>query len=497
MTYISKTDFVLWHSCPKNAWLRIHKPDVYYATELTEFEQSVIDAGIEVELVARNLFPDGVLITGGSQEEARTNTSTALESGNRTLFQPFFEHEQLLAMLDVLQYDDHKPEYAIYEVKASTEIKDEYLYDLAFQTVLLRQLGMNAGRALLVHLNGGYVRKDAFDLARLFKIVDVTDTIERIAEIVAAEMREARTYLLSDTEPPGPCSCIYKGRSKHCSTFKYSNPNVPTYGVHDIARVGSSPKKLRELVDAGILSLENIPAEIKLTRTQCAQLQAYRTGESIIDKAAISRELDELAFPLHFIDYETFAPPLPLFNDYSPYDQIPLQYSVHVVGSRSEEPIHRDFLHVGTNDPSSSFLDLLQQHVGSFGTIVVWNKAFESHVNDGIARRLPPARDYLIDFNDRIYDLMDIFTKQYFVHKDLLGKVSIKKVSPVLTPDLSYSALEIHDGAAASLAWSKLLSAALGPEESKELYRQLREYCTLDSYGMYAIWRALIGLSEG
>jgi hypothetical protein len=497
MKYISKTDYLLWRACPKNAWLRIHKPDLYYATELTEFEQSIMDAGIEVELVARNLFPDGVLVTGGSQEEARHNTRTLLEVGKRTLFQPFFEHEQLLAIPDVLQSDDHKQEYVISEVKASTEIKEEHFYDLAFQIVLLRQLGMNVSRALLIHLNAGYVHKGVFDVARLFKIVDVTDTIEHVSEIVAAEMREARTYLQSATEPTGACSCIYKGRSKHCSTFKYLNPSVPEYGVHDIARIGSSPTKLKELVDAGALSLEDIPADIKLTPTQRAQLQAYRTGETIIDKAAISRELSELPFPLHFIDYETFAPPLPLFTDYSPYDQIPLQYSVHIIGSPGEEPIHRDFLHAGTNDPSSSFLDSLKQHVGSFGTIIVWNKAFESHVNDGIARRLPDARDYLIDFNDRIYDLMDIFTKQYFVHKDLFGKVSIKKVLPVLTPDLSYSPLDIHDGATASLAWSKLLSGVLGPEESRELCRQLREYCTLDSFGMYAIWKALISLSEG
>ena len=53
MAYISKTDYVLWRECPKNAWLKLHKPDVYHATELTEFEQSVIDAGIETEIEGR------------------------------------------------------------------------------------------------------------------------------------------------------------------------------------------------------------------------------------------------------------------------------------------------------------------------------------------------------------------------------------------------------------------------------------------------------------
>lgn len=45
---ISKTDYILWRACAKNAWLRIHRPDVYYSAELTDFERSVMAMGIEV-----------------------------------------------------------------------------------------------------------------------------------------------------------------------------------------------------------------------------------------------------------------------------------------------------------------------------------------------------------------------------------------------------------------------------------------------------------------
>jgi hypothetical protein len=64
MMSISKTDYLLWRECAKNAWLKLHKPGVYYATELTEFEKSVIDAGNEVEGIARRLFTDGILVNG-------------------------------------------------------------------------------------------------------------------------------------------------------------------------------------------------------------------------------------------------------------------------------------------------------------------------------------------------------------------------------------------------------------------------------------------------
>lgn len=492
---ISKTDYILWRACAKNAWLRLHKPDVYYSAELTEYEQSVMEMGVEVERVAYGLFPDGVTITG-AQTEALGETRSLMFTGTRTLFQPVFHQEGLLARVDVLQRKANSDEWWIYEVKSATKVKEEHTYDLGFQVVLLRKHEINLTRAFLVLLNPEYVRQDDLDIEKLFNIIDLTPNVDEISEAVIGEVHEARDYLLNEAEPSGPCSCVYKGRSRHCSTFHYSNPDVPRYGVHDIARIGSSPKKLKQLVDADNCALEEIPSDIQLTKGQSNQLHAYRTGETIIDKEAIAKELGELTFPLHFLDYETFASALPLFSGYSTYDQIPLQYSVHIVGSPDEEPIHRDFLHAGHDDPTSDFLNSLQEHISPFGSVIAWNKAFECQVNDSIANRSLPARNYIIELNDRFYDLMDVFSKQYFVHRDLRGSVSIKKVLPVLAPELSYSGLAIQDGAMASLMWSRIISGEIEEQECARLRAKLKIYCGLDSFGMYAIWRALTKLIQ-
>jgi hypothetical protein len=492
---ISKTDYILWRACAKNAWLRIHKPDVYYSAELTEYEQAVIEMGIEVERVARGLFPDGLAIAS-SQTDGLEQTRSLIASNTHTLFQPVFEREECLAIVDVLQREPGTDEWSIYEIKSATKVKEEHVHDLAFQVVLLRKHGINLKRAFLILLNPDYVRQNDLDIQKVFNTVDLTSNVEDISETVKGEMQEARVYLLARTEPSGPCSCIYKGRSRHCSTFHYSNPEVPDYGIHDIARIGSSPKKLKALVDVGNFALEDIPSDIKLTQGQSNQLRAYRTGQTIIDKDAIAKELADLTFPLHFLDYETFASAVPLFSGYSPYDQIPLQYSVHIVGSPDEEPIHRDFLHAGRGDPTNDFLNSLREHVSPFGSVIAWNKAFECYVNDSVSRRCSPEREYIIELNDRFYDLMDIFSKQHFVHRDLCGSVSIKKVLPVLAPELSYSGLGIQDGAMASLTWSRIISGEIDDQERARLRVSLRDYCALDSYGMYAIWRALSSLSQ-
>ena len=128
---ISKTDYILWRACAKNAWLRIHKPDVYYSTELTEYEQSVMEMGIEVERVARGLFPNGAIITG-SRTDTLQETRSLIASNTHTLFQPVFEREECLAVVDVLRREPGTDDWSIYEVKSATKVKEEHVYDLAF-----------------------------------------------------------------------------------------------------------------------------------------------------------------------------------------------------------------------------------------------------------------------------------------------------------------------------------------------------------------------------
>src|SRR5579862_6863032 len=96
---ISKTDYILWRACAKNAWLRVHKPDVYYSTELTEYERSIMEMGIEVERVARGLFPNGVIING-LRTDPLQETRSLIASNTHTLFQPVFEREGCLAVVD-------------------------------------------------------------------------------------------------------------------------------------------------------------------------------------------------------------------------------------------------------------------------------------------------------------------------------------------------------------------------------------------------------------
>src|SRR5574337_1797115 len=119
---LSKTDFILFRECPKNAWFKINKPDLYFQSELSEFEKAIIETGNEVELVARKLFPQGILIEGRGIEARRT-TEDHLSRRETVLFQPAFFKDGFFAAVDVLKFEEATDSYSVFEVKATSDIE--------------------------------------------------------------------------------------------------------------------------------------------------------------------------------------------------------------------------------------------------------------------------------------------------------------------------------------------------------------------------------------
>src|SRR3989344_8756051 len=409
-------------------------------------------------------------------------------------FQKKFEADGYLAITDILHPSTSSEQVNLYEVKATNEIdKKTHLHDLTFQYIVLKRAGLEVESANLIHLNSEYVREGELELTKLFVTEDMTETVKEMTEEVAAEMQLAKKYLSQKDEPKGPCDCIYKGRSAHCTTFHYSNPDIPEYSVHDLARIGNSKAKLTELVDGNKFKLEDVPEDLKLSDIQKNQIWTYLNDRTIISRENISEELDKLEFPLYFLDYETFPAAIPRFDGFSPYNQIPFQYSLHVLNNPGAEPEHKDFLYTENGDPSGAFVESLRNHIGPKGSVIVWHKDFECGRNDELAERLPESKAFFDDIKSRTFDLEVIFKQQHHVHKDYKGGSSIKKVLPVLVPSLKYNDLAIKEGGTAAETWNKLTadSSELTADEKDLIIGNLKVYCKLDTYAMYAIWREL------
>mgnify|MGYP001567445113 CR=1 FL=1 len=494
---LTKTDYLIYKDCAKNAWLKVHKPDIYFTKPLSVFDQGIIETGNEVDELARDLFPGGVLL---SDRNATEETKKLIESQAQVIYQPVFETGLYKVISDILVWNPDAESYDLYEVKASNsgenkKAKDElYSLDIAFQYLVLKELKIPIGRLFLIRLNSKYVREENLNIHQLFKKEDFTERVRGIADTVAVEIKTAYDYISQEKEPFGSCDCITRGRSAHCTTFSYSNPHVPEYSVHDITRIGQSKKKLKKLVDDGIFSIHDVLEEFELSDKQRNQVNATQSGKTFIDKQAISSFLNTISVPVSFLDYETFPAAIPRFTGYSPFNQIPFQFSLHIFNQDKDEPTHAEFIFTENKNPDEAIIDALKKGLPSRGSVLVWFKTFEMGRNKELAERNPKHKEFLEDLNSRIVDLRDIFTEQHFVHPDFKGKTSIKYVLSALAPELSYKALDIQEGATASDTWNKIVNKKLTDEEVTEKIKNLCVYCKLDTYAMYTIWKTLKNL---
>jgi hypothetical protein len=320
------------------------------------------------------------------------------------------------------------------------------------------------------------------------------DSSEQVAEKRAAiemHMEAAREYLNREEEPRTGCECHYNGRNRHCTTFAYSHPEVPEYSVHDIVRIGSSKKKLTYFVDHHILTLDDVPEDFELGNGQANQVRAHKLRRPIIDVDAIRAALSDYSYPLYFFDYETFAPAIPAFDGFSPYQRIPFQFSLHVLPEPGAPLQHVEYLHEEASEPTARVAELLSKHIMPGGRVVVWYAPFERGVNAEMAQRQPALSGLIERINGQVRDLRDIFADQLYVHPGFRGSTSIKAVLPVLCPELTYDGLAIREGATASNAWWQMIAPMTPETERQAIAKALREYCALDTYAMYAIWREL------
>lgn len=495
MVYLSKSDFLKYLTCPSYLWLWKHKREVVPPDE-EEAARHRLDQGNEVETWARKLFPDGKMVEARF-DEARQETEKLIKQSAKTIFQATaFTERGLLVKADVLKFDPKAKNWSLREVKSSNEVKKDpkhrHIEDVAFQKVAFEDAGYKIGKTYLIHLNKDYVRTNGLEPKKLFAEEDISDQVDKIVPDIRAMAYDALESISRHEEPKG-CSCRLLSRSRHCPTFGYLNPDIPEYSVFDIARMKG--RKLGLLIDDEIYNVHEVPDDIKLTEIQRNQVMVARTKQSIINKGAIAEALGELESPIYFLDYETISTGLPLYRGSRPYQQIPFQYSLHVLPSATKRLEHYEYLdRLGSESPTPLLLESLTKQLGKTGSVVVWNKGFEKKANEEMAASHPGYETSLASINDRLFDLLEIFSKQLYVHHGFKGSNSIKAVLPVMVPEFSYKGLDIQGGDVAAIRWYDAVTGAVNTAQAEKTFSALLEYCRLDTLAMVKIYEKLKAL---
>ena len=128
------------------------------------------------------------------------------------------------------------------------------------------------------------------------------------------------------------------------------------------------------------------------------------------------------------------------------------------------------------------------------GSIIVYNKTFESGRNKEIGRLYPDLKDDMERFNTNMVDLMIPFNNRNYYTKEMKASASWKYVLPALYPndsELDYHNLPVvHNGAEAAEIFLSLEDKL--KEEQEEIRDGLLKYCELDSLAMVKIWEKFI-----
>lgn len=466
---LTKSLFLSYLDCPLHMWL--HSRGVA-AQEDSVFAKHIKEQGYIVEEYAKAYLK--LLVEQQYSPGSQLQFEVTLTDG---------KHE---SRIDALIYDTEANVYDLYEIKSSTDVHREHVYDVTFQS-LVAAASLNVRHVYLLHLNREYVREGELALSELFTIEEMDKRVERLREEVE-ELRQEVVQLLRQSEPPTEMHCY---KPNDCPYPEQCFPKLQEYSIYDLGH--TSRKQYQELIALGVKKLAEIPETFALSDKQHRQVHATMLQQPIIDKEAIHAELSRLKYPLFFVDYETFQEGIPRFDGYRSYQQAVTQFSLHVsqseTAAKAGEFDHYEYLAMEQSDPACGLARALCSAIGETGTVIVWNKDFECGRNEELAVLCPEYATQLRSINARTYDLMDIFAKGYYIDYRFKGSASIKKVLPVLCPDLSYNGLTIGEGTTAMLGWYEMVYGDVSEERREELKQDLLAYCKLDTWAMVEIWR--------
>ncbi len=471
MTLLSKSKYLTGLQCPRHLWIAVNDKE-----KLPEFDaatQKRFDVGHELEEYAKKLFPGGIDIPTDDFNENLQLTQALLKE-EKPLFEPAFMIDDLYSRGDILVPNEDG--WDVIEIKSATEVKEVNLHDVSFQKHVYEKCGLKIKNCYLMHINNEYVRDGEIDPSKLLIKTDITSQVDEY--IVGIEDRiKKMKEIISDP------ILVENKIGPHC-TDPYECPLIDDCWSflpegHVFQLYNARKTKCFSLIEDKIYALKDIPSDFKLNDKQGIQIKCEKSGETHVNKEAIKHFLNGLEYPIYYLDFETINPAIPMFDGSRPYQQIPFQFSLHVVKSPGSKVEHHEFLYSGNSDPREEFASALKKVIGSSGSVVVYNQSFEISRLKELALFLPSCKEWVSDVIYRMVDLLVVFRGFAYYNPKQEGSASIKKVLPAIVGK-DYSSLEISEGGDASLTYLENFGDIASVE------KDLLEYCKLDTMAM--VW---------
>jgi hypothetical protein len=466
------------------------------------FDLKLMEDGNEVGELVQQLYPQGQSINLTKLEERVNHTKRLMGKETEVIFEATFFFDGIEVRIDVLIKT--KEGYEIREIKSSTtgntndsKKKKEmelFIHDVSIQYYVLNALGIQISKSFVVLLDNTYTRNNALDVKALFEAIDVSQRVLDRQDSIPEKIH-ALKQVISDNkvEPDVDIGAHCHINGKKCPAKEYCwqiQRNIPAYSVFEIFTLGN--KSLALYAD-GIVKIEDIPDDYKLTAIQKFRIKHWKNKTGFVNPEEIRKFISNLRFPLFHLDFETFNPAIPQYSDNRPYQHIPFQYSLHIEDKNGLK--HKEFLGNPRIDPREELICRLLSDIKGNSSVIVYSN-YESRIIKELAKDFPEYMDELLSIHERIIDFAKIFQYRHFYSYKLKNKFSIKEVMPLCVPNMKdkYRDLKengkVSNGEEAMMAFKKLLIENDSAKIEK-IRRELLDYCELDTLSTVETLRAI------
>jgi Domain of unknown function(DUF2779) len=480
---ITKSTWLAAQQCPTSAWLDLRaEPEALGEAALFRMEQ-----GREIGELARELFPNGILVSGTGTAAVDATQELIRIPETDTLFEAAFIAGKLTARADILKRAPGG--WQVLEVKSSFSdtgsIKD-YIDDLAYTVFVLRRSGLVVTSASLVLLSRAYQFGDGSGL--LFEILDETAEVNARAALFESMADILVAALFANVRP----TALLLSACRDCVYFK--TDCLGTGVSHSVLEIpGLHHTKLRRLSAAGIIDMAHAPNDLGLNERQ-ERARIVAVAGAMFVSPNLGTALNVFQFPCHYLDFETVATVLPLYDGHGCHRQVLTQFSVHRKDTIGSEPLHSEYLADATRECERDLAEALINALGTSGSIIVYS-SFEKTRITALRDAFPDLVAPLQAILDRLADLLPIL-QDHVYHPQFGGSFSIKKVLPALIPTLSYAGLDVRDGDTAIARFARMAKGTMAPEEIAVTRQQLLDYCKLDTLAMVRLHENLYALGS-
>ena len=482
---LSKSKFLAGWQCPLRLWYDINMPEL--APETPDSLRAIFDLGHEIGRIAHKLFPNGRLIEEDYTQHKQAMVTTQEAMADKkipAIFEAAFEFDGIKIRADILERSAKG--WNLIEVKSSTSVKEVNLYDVALQYYVLKGCGIKVNSVSLCHINNQYVYDGVrIDPKGLLAIAEVTQDALTLQDEVISLLAMLRSILASETPPqaqaPYRCNDPYE-----CLYYEHCTEDKDEYWVFNLPRLRLD--KLKELESRGIINLQDLPDDERLSDLQARVKDALLSGVEYLDPA-LKAELLDVEYPVYFLDFETFMPAIPRYKGTRPYQVLPFQWSCHIL-DKDGKLTHKEYLCTEDKDPRVDFTESMLNLLGDSGTICMYHHYERDRIN-ALAAELPQYDASLKRLIPRLWDILVTIRNNYY-HPKFGKSFSLKCVLPALVDNMSYDDLEICDGGMASSRYEVMICSQTAPDEKKLIKNALLKYCEQDTLAMVKLRDVLL-----